>query len=104
MTTVSQHPNPRRVAAGRLNRMKRKGLTPAGREKLRQTALQNKPWLFARGPRTTQGKAKAAQNGKVRQKGPWSIRELRAELAELYSLAAAMREGRKLAGEAVGQV
>jgi len=27
-------PNPRRVVAGRLNRAKRKGLTPEGRERL----------------------------------------------------------------------
>ena len=58
-------PNPKRVAAGRLNRMKSKGLTPAGREKLRQSALQRKPWLHSTGPRTPEGKARAAQNSET---------------------------------------
>jgi len=43
-------PNPNRVEAGRRNRKKRKGLTPAGREKLRQAALANQPWKHTKGP------------------------------------------------------
>ena len=50
-------PNPRRVAAGRLNRAKCQGLTEAGRQRLREAALANRPWQFSTGPRTAAGKA-----------------------------------------------
>ena len=93
----SPGPNPRRVAAGTLNRAKRKGLTPAGREQLRQAALRNQPWRFATGPRTATGKVVAARNGKKRQLGLVSLRELKAELADLRALAGEMREARRLA-------
>src|SRR5450631_2840819 len=56
-------PNPRRVAAGKRNRAKRKGLTPAGRQRLQEAALLHQPWLHSAGPRTSEGKAQAAQNG-----------------------------------------
>jgi hypothetical protein len=78
-------PSPRSVA-GKANRARRNGLTPAGREKLRQAALAKKPWVFSTGPRTAAGKAQAALNGKHRQLGPISIRELRRELAKYQKL------------------
>src|SRR4051812_39756652 len=84
-------PNPRRVEAGRRNRALRRGLTDAGRERLRQAALANRPWEASTGPRTPEGKARAAANGKLGQKGPKSVRELRAELAEVHNLTEAMR-------------
>ena len=83
MSTNPPSPTPRRVAAGRLNWQKRRGLTPAGRERLRQSALANRPWEHATGPRTAAGKAQAARNGKVRQKGAQSVREVKALLAIL---------------------
>lgn len=79
--------------------MKRKGLTPEGRERLRQVALQHQPWRFSTGPKTAQGKAVVAQNGKVRQQGPRSVREIRKDLAELRGLLLDMREVRRLVGE-----
>jgi hypothetical protein len=87
-------PNPRRVIAGRLNRTRRGPLTEGGREKLRETALRNRPWLHSTGPRTQQGKARAAMNGKARQKGELSIRELRATLSDVGQLVRQMRETR----------
>jgi hypothetical protein len=93
-------PNPRRVAAGKLNRAKWKGFTPAGRERLRKAALLNRPWRFATGPRTPEGKARVAAGCRARRKGPLSVRELRAELADLRAVATEMREARQLAGEA----
>ncbi len=92
-------PNPRRIAAGKLNRSKRRGLTPEGRQRLREAAMRNKPWAYSTGPRTPAGKAKVAQNGKALQKGPLSVRQLRGELAELRALAREMREGRQRAAQ-----
>jgi len=100
MTTKQSHcPNPRRVAAGRKNRLKRRGLTAAGAEKLRQAALLNQPWSRSTGPRTEEGKARAARNGKLRQKGKHSVRELRAELAGVQSLIDAVSRCRSLLGQ-----
>jgi hypothetical protein len=78
--------NLRRVAAGRRNRGKWKGLTSEGRERLREAALKNQPWRFSTGPRTPEGKAKMILNGKKRQLGPRSVREVRADLAGLRAL------------------
>lgn len=103
-TVPTRVPNPRRVAAGRLNRMKRKGLTPEGYERLRQTALRNQPWRFSTGPRTPKGKAKVAQNGKKRQLGPRSeslqcprssVREIRRQFVDLCRLLDDMRVTRQ---------
>ena len=68
-------PHPTPVAAGRLNRTKRRGLTADGRERLRRAAQINHPWRFSTGPRTLEGKAVAAANGKMRQLGLLSARE-----------------------------
>jgi hypothetical protein len=94
-------PNPRRVTAGKGNRTRRQGLTPEGREKLRQAALRNQPWRHSSGPRTAEGKAKAAKNGTARQVGPVSVRQLRAELAGLRDLARRMSECRQHAAGVV---
>jgi hypothetical protein len=90
-------PSAARSAAGKANRAKRRGLTPEGRERLRQAALTNQPWKFATGPRSAAGKLKAAANGRRRQVGPVSVRALRAELAGLRSLVEGLAEARGLA-------
>ena len=79
-------PNPRRVAAGRTNRLRRGDLTPKGRQRLRSAALKNRPWEHSTGPRTAEGKARVALNGKQQQRGSCSVRELREELAEVRQL------------------
>jgi hypothetical protein len=89
-------PNPRRVAAGRRNRAKSQGVTPEGRERLRQAALLNRPWLHSTGPRTPEGKAKVAMNGKARQQGPRSVRQTKADLGELRGLLREMKETRRV--------
>ena len=100
MRTENAHtPNPRRVAAGRRNRAKRRGLSEAGRQRLREAAIANQPWLHSTGPRTPQGKAIAAANGSWRQKGQHSTRELQAEVADAVGLMDALRQARKLALE-----
>ena len=89
-------PNPKRVAAGKLNRAKRKGLTAGGHERLRGAARTNQPWRFSTGPRTVEGKAKAAANAKKRQVGLLSTRELKADLRALRAMLKDMAEARRL--------
>jgi hypothetical protein len=79
-------PNPKRVAAGRRNRLKRRGLSDAGRQRLRDAARANKPWLHSTGPRTAAGKAQAALNGKLRQLDAMSVREVRGEFSGLNNV------------------
>jgi hypothetical protein len=90
-------PNPRRVAAGRLNREKRGPLTPEGRERLRQAALAGRPWLHSTGPKSAAGKARVAQNGRSGQAGELSARAVRREFAALAGLVADMVAVRGLA-------
>ena len=73
------------MLAGCANRKKRGELTPEGREALRQTALRWKPWQSSTGPRTPEGKAQVANNGRLRQKGEVSAREIRRQLAGVNS-------------------
>jgi hypothetical protein len=87
------------VAAGRANRRRRGPLTEAGRERLRAAALRDRPWAKATGPRTAAGKAQAARNGKRRQVGPRSVREVRADMREVRVLVRAIRAAcRQLVG------
>jgi hypothetical protein len=61
---------------------------------LRQAALDNRPWESSTGPKTIEGKARASGNGRSRQRGPISIRQLRTEVASIHDLAAAMQAAR----------
>ena len=79
-------PNPRRVAAGRRNRLKWKGLTDAGHERLRQAALRIKPWTRSTGPKTPEGKARTARNGCWRQRNDLSERAICAAVAEVNDI------------------
>jgi hypothetical protein len=95
----SNSPNPKRVLAGRLNRAKRKELTAAGIEQLRQAAITHRPWEHSTGPRTVEGKARVAANGKSKQKGPESIRTAKRNVAAFAFLIEAMTEARKALAE-----
>jgi hypothetical protein len=92
--------NPKRIAAGKRNRALWRGLTEAGRQRLRESALAHQPWRFATGPRTPEGKARAAANAKRCQLGPRSVREVRADLADLRGLLEEMRASRQAAAGA----
>jgi len=76
-------------------------LTAKGRERLRQSAMKNRPWTFSTGPKTPQGKARAAANGRGKQRGDTSIRQVRAELADVRSLIQEMAAGRRLLASTV---
>jgi hypothetical protein len=54
-------PSPRQLA-GRINQRKRRPLTDAGREALRQAVRHNHPWEHATGPRTDSGRARSRRN------------------------------------------
>lgn len=93
--------NPRRVQAGRKNRMKRGPLSLESRQRLRVAAYKNQPWQRSTGPRTPVGKAKVARNGKVRQIGPRSIREIRAYLRDIMRLIEEVRKIREAVSSTV---
>ena len=73
--------NPKRAAAGKRNRKKRGPLTEEGLSRLREAALENRPWEYSTGPTTITGKAKSAANGRARQSGPKSLRQIRKEVS-----------------------
>ena len=84
--------NPKRVLAGRSNRMKRGPLPLESIYRMRDAINRNKPWKRSTGPRTPAGKAKVARNGKVRQMNSRSIREIRADICGIMCLIEANRE------------
>jgi hypothetical protein len=84
--------NPKRVQAGRVNRMKRGPLSLETMHRMRDAINRNKPWKRSTGPRTPGGKAIAARNGKVRQINSRSIREIRADICEIMCLIEANRK------------
>lgn len=82
-----------------MNRAKRRGLSADGRERLREAALANQPWKSSTGPRSPEGKARAADNGRSRQAGPQSIRQIRVEMTGMHAIIEQMQAMRgRLAG------
>ena len=92
MDSAPPIPNPRRVAAGRLNYLKRKGFSSEGLKALQEAAIRQQPWKFSTGPRTQAGKAKVAKNGKRRQLRGRSVREVRRDMAGLLDLMAGFEQ------------
>ena len=84
--------NPKRVLAGRINRMKRGPLPLEAMHRMRDAVNRKKPWQLSTGPRTPAGKAIVARNGKVRQSNSRSIREIRADICEIMCLVEANRK------------
>ena len=81
---------PRQIA-GRLNRQKRRGISPEGRERLRAVALKYQPWKHAKGPRSARGRAQSVINGKRRQKGVISVRKRRRQVADVLETVKSMK-------------
>jgi hypothetical protein len=84
--------NPKRVLAGRVNRMKRGPLPLESIYRMRDAINRNKPWQRSTGPRTPAGKAIVARNGRVNQINPRSIREIRADISEIMCMIEANRK------------
>ena len=96
MSTKTHEPNPRKVRAGRLNQLKWKGFTPEGVQRLRETALRNKPWQYSTGPRTPEGKARSGMNGRHLPAGAISKADVERKLAEVNQLLKGMAACRAL--------
>ena len=84
--------NPKRVLAGRVNRMKRGPLPLESMHRMRDSINRKKPWQLSTGPRTPAGKAIVARNGKVRQMNSRSIREIRADICGIMCMIEANRK------------
>ena len=89
----------RQPAAGRgpcsFDELRPRKHSPAGLKRLREAALRNRPWEYANGPVTPEGKARAAQNGRYAQKGPLSQREIAALRAECGTVSDSLAELRQ---------
>ena len=72
--------------------------TAEQRERVRQAALRNKPWLKSTGPRTAAGKARSAANGPNHRKKRVRSPEAEDAMADAKSLAARMVELRQMLG------
>ena len=89
--TVSKIPNPRRVIAGMANFRKRRGLTPEGRLKLQEAARFHQPWWDSTGPRSAEGKAKSALNGRKTKRGYTGVRAMRREISAVKAMISQMQ-------------
>ena len=101
---IAKPKNPRRQAAGKRNQALRRRLSEAGRDRLREAALSHHPWELSTGPRTVAGKAIAAVNGKRRQKGRYSVRELRQFRVALEARLEPIKQARQTVLAALSQL
>lgn len=79
------------MAAGR----SRRPWSAEDRQRLRQQCLARQPWRRSTGPRTAEGKAHAAANGRRHRPVPGSLRQLQAEVAGVRELVASMAQLRR---------
>ena len=86
----------KQIHANRRNLAKRRGLTPEGRERLRQSAINNKPWQQATGPRTEAGRPRTRMNALTHGRDTSDPRVLRRDALRIIRLAAEYR--RKIRG------
>ena len=75
----------------RLEPQKRRYISPEGLERLRAAAFAHEPWRFSTGPRSARGKAQSVLNGKLRQRGPVSVRERRRQVADVLETIKSMK-------------
>jgi hypothetical protein len=77
-----------------VNQAEKPPILPRLRERRRQVALATRPWTRSTGPKTPEGKRRAALNGRATQRGEMSVRELRGEMASILALAQEMSTAR----------
>ena len=90
----STNPNPRRALAGKLNFLKRRGLTPEGKLKLQAAIQFHQPWVDSTGPRSVEGKAKVALNGRRTKRGYTGVREMQREISAVMAMICEMQVAR----------
>ena len=90
--TSPRSKSPARVAAGKRNRELRGTVTPQGSQRLADHARHYRPWQYSTGPRTTAGKAKSSDNGRWRQAGPTSVRQVIREQAPMRAIKAEIKK------------
>ena len=93
----------KQVEANRRNWAKWKGLTPEGRERLRQAALRNKPWKHSTGPRTPEGQARSRANalgagGRARTLQPYACLNALSRRKDLDELMTLLQRAAKATG------
>ena len=90
-----QSKSPARVAAGRLNVLKRRAWTVEDRERQRLNCLKSRPWERSTGPRTPEGKQQAATNGSHTPVNPQSTRQAAFAVADIYTMISELSEMRR---------
>jgi hypothetical protein len=61
-------------------------LSESGRQRLREAAIKNRPWRHSTGPRTPEGKERAAANGYRHRADPGSLRQLRVGMIDIHGM------------------
>jgi hypothetical protein len=82
---------------GSVRQLKLKSISLDDRQRRREVALKYRPWQYATGPRTPEGKARVAENGRYAQKDAVSRRQREKEVAEARTLLAQMTALRRIA-------
>jgi hypothetical protein len=80
-----------KIAANRRNRAKRGTITAAGRARLREAALRNRPWERATGPTSDAGKARSSLNALRHGRETAVIRQWRRDASRFLRLHARLR-------------
>jgi hypothetical protein len=96
MAKKTHEPDDGRVAGG-VPQLKPQFFSPEDRQRRREVALKHRPWQYATGPRTPEGKAKVAENGRYAQKNAVSRRQREKEVADAKNLLTQMAAVRRLA-------
>jgi hypothetical protein len=97
-TELQAGKNPRRVAAGQRNGRLRRPWTPEDRARQRQNCLERKPWEQSTGPKSLEGKRRAAFNGRRNLPQSGSRQDARRSVADVHAMIASLQDLRATMG------
>jgi hypothetical protein len=83
--------DPAKVAAGK----RRRPWLDEDRQRLRGQCLARQPWQRSTGPTSHEGKRRSASNGHRHRADPNSLRQLKASVADVGGMVAAMADLRR---------
>lgn len=86
------------------NLRKRRGLTPEGRQRLRDAIIFHQPWVDSTGPRSVEGKAKVAMNGRKTKRGYTGVREMQREISAVMAMICQMQTARAEVSSALSKM